>query len=826
MHSQFPVPGDDVWIRQQRWRVERSRRSGHLLRLDVASRDRRLTFLAPFDRARRVGGVSRLRYARPQEAAARLAHIIATAEGHRTPQSAVAADATIFPHQLEPALAMLSGVRRLLIADEVGLGKTIQAALIVAETMRRDSAARVLILVPAGLQEQWASELARRFRLSCAYADRHGLDAAARTRAAGDNPWRRAGVWLTSPDFVKQRHVLDALPPEPWDLVVVDEAHTNTGASERFEACAEIARRARCCVLLTATPHAGDAERFARLLDLGKLDTRPDDLRIFRRTRAGLGLPVNRRVRWHRVNLSHPERQTLAALAAFERAVLRSVAAAGRDQGLLLLSVFRKRALSTMAALVISLDRRLAWLGATDEGLAFDWVQPRLGFEDDADDAGEWEQSGLMAATGLPAHQERSWLKRVRQLAVSASRVEAKLTRAAAIIDRANEPVVVFTEFRDSLMALTGRLGQRHEVAMLHGGQSPLERRQQLDRFLHGPATVLAATDVASQGLNLQTRARWVMSLELPWNPARLEQRIGRVDRISQTRPVHFTLLVARDDSETGVLTRLARRVLSARREFSDDLLTSVAPDEPAVRRALLDAGSEDWQPASRVVEICRGWVRHARFLARQLDRRRALSACWRTPTSASVRFTRWTRVDRLRGVHRSAAGALFVLAVPILDGAGALLERHIVIVRGGSVGRADFQAPELRRAIDDAALRRTAPRVTRLAGICRAHQGLASDIERALADSIAWPGPPPEVQIGLFDQREQRTLTALQELDEEAAARTHARLSALEVAAQVQPALRTSNWRSWRNDERTSRRRRSPAAGPVPGDGAGQSAR
>jgi len=786
VHSPLPVPGDVVWIRQQRWRVERARRTGHVVRLDVASRHRRLTFLAPFDRASHAGRSGRVRYVRPQEAVARLAHLLARANGLRIPQCAIDADVTIFPHQLEPVVAMLAGARRVLIADEVGLGKTIQAALVVAEIVRRDPAARVLILVPAGLQEQWTTELARRFRLPCVHADRQGLDLAARTRAAGDNPWRRAGVWMTSPDFVKQRHVFDGLPADPWDLVVIDEAHTITGASERHEACADIARRARRCVLLTATPHAGDAERFARLLELGAVDVPWDHLRVFRRTRASLGVLIRRRVRWHRVTLSPAERQTLAALGAFERAVLRSVAAAERDQGLLLLSVFRKRALSSMAALVISLDRRLAWLGASHQGLAFDWVQPRLGFDEESDDASESEQTGLMAASGLPAHQERSWLKRLRQLAASASRVDSKVARAAALVDRAGEPVVVFTEFRDSLMALARRLQKRHEVALLHGGQSMRERTQQLDRFLQGQATVLAATDVAGQGLNLQTRARWVVSLELPWNPARLEQRIGRVDRIGQPKSVHFTLLVARDDSETGVLTRLAQRVLTARREFTDDLLRSVAPDETAVRRALLDQGSGDWTPATRRVEICGAWSRHARVVAARLARCRALSTHWRAGSPPGATSTLWTRILRLPHLHRVSRGSLLVFIVPILDGAGTLLERHVVAIRAGCLRWQAMRGAELLQAVRDTALRQAAARVARVRVICREQAQVAMDVERALADPIAWPAPPADAQMGLFDRREQRAFEAALEIGEEARAQANARFHALEMAAEV----------------------------------------
>ena len=101
---------------------------------------------------------------------------------------------------------------------------------------------------------------------------------------------------------------------------------------------------------------------------------------------------------------------------------------------------------------------------------------------------------------------------------------------------------------------------------------------------------MLLATDVAGQGLNLHSRGRWVISLELPWNPARLEQRLGRVDRLGQARTPHLSLLVARHDAERGLLSHLARRVLGAQRSFSHDALRDVLPPESHVRTTLLSS--------------------------------------------------------------------------------------------------------------------------------------------------------------------------------------------------------------------------------------------
>ena len=169
-----PGSGDHVWIRQRRWRVERIRRQADVVRYDVVARDRRATFLAPFDRPVSSSRAGRLRYAPPRQALARLADLVGRTFGDRTIASLAGADADILAHQLEPACAVIDGARRVLIADAVGLGKTIQAGIVIAEIARRVPAPRMLVVVPASLVDQWSDELQRRFRIQCAHADRGG----------------------------------------------------------------------------------------------------------------------------------------------------------------------------------------------------------------------------------------------------------------------------------------------------------------------------------------------------------------------------------------------------------------------------------------------------------------------------------------------------------------------------------------------------------------------------------------------------------------------------------------------------------------------------
>jgi superfamily II DNA or RNA helicase len=753
----LPLPGSFVVIRRRRWRVCRAWRDGALVRLDVAQEDRRLTFLAPFDRPAIVGRSERPRRMRSRQALARLAALVAASHGVRTIVSAIDARVDILPYQLEPALAFAHGVRRVLLADEVGLGKTIQAGLVIAERLRLSRAPRVLLVVPAALRDQWIGELRDRFRTACEPADRRRLDALAAVSPPGDNPWRRSGVWIASIDFLKQPHVLEGLPLDPWDLVVVDEAHEACGDSERRDACHRLARQSRRVLLLTGTPHSGDEARFRRLCALGELR---DPLTIFRRTRADLALLDRRAVRWRHVALSAPERQVLETLIEFERAVL---AAAGNrpEASLLLLSVLRKRALSTLGALRVSIERRLSWLTASETGpQTLEWLQPRLDWEDTPADAVEAERRGLTAAIALGPAQECSWLSRLRALTRLARGRDSKAAYLAALLARTQEPVVVFTEFRDSLDVLARELQHVRRIAVLHGGQTSAEREQELGRFLAADATALLATDVAGQGLNLQARARWAINLELPWNPARLEQRAGRVDRLGQQRPVHVTLLLARHEAETGLLARLARRVFAARRAVGAGALETALPDERQVAAHLISGPALD-SPARRpAIERVRRWERPARTAAIDLRRRRVLASRWRAPEPCRGPTGRAAR-GRLRGAGGHQGGALLVFSVPLLDDGGALIEQGLVVLHaaGAPDGRAEWASvvEEARRI----AARRLLPRARRVARILRTAQDALAAHEIAIADELVGRCAPGELQPGLFDARAQRAWDA-----------------------------------------------------------------
>jgi len=570
-----PTPGEVVRVRGRLWTVlhvtrhddcaafdlapvlEAAPRDGGSRRPDAAG----VTLLAPFDRPVRMARpraplvVSRRRWMRACRAA------LCQSGDRTTLQAAARADLALLPHQFEPALEMIAhGAPRILIADAVGLGKTIQAAIVLAELTRRHELERALILTPPGLRGQWAGELRQRFGLEAIIADADWLRAMRAEWPPQLNPWSVPGVLIASIDFVKRPDVRRSLDDLQWDLVVVDEAHAASGDSDRRDAADRCACRARRVLLLTATPHAGDEAAFDALTRIGALDA-DEPIVLFRRSRADAGLPSRRRVHLLRVRSTAAEAAVHRALKDYVRAVWARAGGPDAARARLAMIVLVKRSLSGMAPLLRSLEARHDGLGDAPAPIE---RQLGLPWGDDEDEEDEIP-AGVIGAPGLgDLACERAWLARLIVLTRQAVPGDSKCRALRRLLRRIREPVIVFTEYRDTLAALSSSSGPARGAAVLHGGLDRRAREEVIDRFTRGTAPLLVATDAAGAGLNLQARCRIVVNLELPWNPMRLEQRIGRVDRIGQTATVHAINLLARGTAESAVLARLARRLARA----------------------------------------------------------------------------------------------------------------------------------------------------------------------------------------------------------------------------------------------------------------------
>jgi hypothetical protein len=275
---------------------------------------------------------------------------------------------------------------------------------------------------------------------------------------------------------------------------------------------------------------------------------------MFRRSREDVGDPRRRRHRFAAVRITSAEARLQRLLERYTREVWRS-APAKADGARLAVTILRKRALSSPAAAARSLRRRL-------ELLRTGGVAPtarQLGLFDEDDDADDEVPDRALGAPGLAdSVLERRWLAALIEAADGASGVDSKERYLRRLLDRVgDEPVIVFTEYRDTLRQLASALSPSLH---LHGGLTASERGAVQARF-NDTGGLLLATDAAAEGLNLQQRCRIVVNYELPWNPARLEQRIGRVDRIGQGRAVHAVTLVARDTAEDLVIANLAKRL-------------------------------------------------------------------------------------------------------------------------------------------------------------------------------------------------------------------------------------------------------------------------
>lgn len=506
-----PIVGDRVRNRGERWRVTAvdggdDCRLVSLSGIDAHNHDVERQLLAPFDTFEPIVIKRSLRIVGRQRWRREAKDAIARHGASPILQTALTARMQLMPYQLEPVLALVQGAgSRVLIADAVGLGKTLQAGLIVAELRNRHAARRVLVLTPAGIREQWIAELAERFGLTAALLDAAAVRQRRRSRPPGVNPWAGESLAVASTDYVKRPEVLAAVTAARWDLVVVDEAHGVAAPSDRYTAVSALCRNATYVVLLTATPHNGNSGAFESLCGLG---ARGDQLLVFRRTRRDVGLAERRRVHQIVVRPTDAERRLHVTFRAFADAVKEE--SGFDDRASLLIALLRKRSLSSPFSLLQSVERRLALLDPAATALA----QLPLPFDDDAEAIDDGVPAWNIAVLRDPS-QERAWLLRLLDAARAAAESESKLRTLAKLLARVREPAIVFTEYRDTLAHVRATVAP-HAIP-LHGGLTREERLSALSRFARGG--VLLATDAAGEGLNLQAASRIVINLELPWKP-------------------------------------------------------------------------------------------------------------------------------------------------------------------------------------------------------------------------------------------------------------------------------------------------------------------
>ncbi len=565
--------GQAIVVRDERWTVLDVDRFDNVAVVSLRgteddNRNEISAVLTPADLIQLLPAGSRLRQRSRRAVLATAAAAIANAVSWDQCWTASHARIDLRAWQLEPAAAAVTGSMRILLADEVGLGKTIQAALIITELRARGLAERALVLTPASIRDQWAGELRDRFGLCPAVFDQPRLAIAIATLPPGVNPWITERLIISSIDLVKRPEVRAALESVPFDVLVVDEAHHLTPGTDRAAVVAELARRTPWVVLATATPHDGDHESFQFLQQLGDVGT--DSLRTFRRSRQTRLTTSARRSRLLFVRPTAAERTLLDATREYARALMAGRNDSGRH---LIASVVSRRAASSGEAVHHTFARRLALL----ERKVHPESQTLLPWEDDDPDA---VSDALLGNPGLrDVGHEMGWLHHLADLALAAGRNPSKVSVIRRLLRRTQEPLLVFSEYRDVAQLVATALEDLCTVASLHGALSSRQRRDAVHAFNTGDVRVLVATDAAGEGLNLHARCRLVVNMELPWTPRRLEQRIGRVDRLGQRRRVHALHLAHRGSYEGTVLARLERRrARLVSQDGSTDVLDAITP--------------------------------------------------------------------------------------------------------------------------------------------------------------------------------------------------------------------------------------------------------
>ncbi len=499
-------------------------------------------------------------------------------------------DVELLDHQLRTVRTVLRRMRgRALLCDEVGLGKTVEAGMVTLELATRGLARRTLILTPPALVEQWQGELRRKFGLdSIAYDD-------PLFREQGAAAWGQHERIIASFHTAKREPHRSAILAHEWDLVIVDEAHhLRNRTTVLWQFAAEL--RKKYILLLTATPVQNNMEelfnlvtllqpgllRTARVFQQQFVDKRDkltprnmDQLHdllaevMVRNRRSTVGLALTRRIaRTESVPLAAAERLLYDGVSAFVRRHLHAGAGRGPLNRMTLLSLQKALGSSGLAAAPalerLALDERLP--GAEREAVA------------------------ALAATarGLTEH--------------------AKLNRLSELVRAFPDKLVIFTQFRETQALLQRHLSADGEqVAMFHGGLTRVQKEEAVTAF-RGPARLLLTTDAGSEGRNLQF-CNGIVNFDLPWNPMRIEQRIGRLSRIGQARDVYVFNLAAADTLEAAILHLLDAKIamfelvigevdmilgnLDDEQEFEDLLadLWARAPDEAAFYTAIDQLG-------------------------------------------------------------------------------------------------------------------------------------------------------------------------------------------------------------------------------------------
>lgn len=470
------------------------------------------------------------------------------------------------PHQINLVHHILaSGNLNWLIADDVGLGKTIEVGLLLSALNQRKRLGRVLLVTPAGLTKQWQDELRYKFGMDDFRV--YGEDFTVNER----HHWKLYDRVIGSMDrFKDEAHLASLLEAPFWDLVVFDEAHRLSRrqygmkfeSSERFRLAAALRRQTENILLLSGTPHQGKQDKFQALLELlrpewkreiRQLDLNPEILghMVIRNNKADVtdaagNFIFKRKIaKAIRIDAGLKSRDFDSSLQEY----LRKGYSAGKSLGRVgvaigfVMTVYRKLAASSAAAIHGALTKRLARL-RSQVLTSIEWNHENVDFAD-ARFQGEFEERVDSSVKAFFSGEESLLIELIDRAAALMTQDEKLglfLEKLVPTVLEMNseEKILIFTEYRstqDYLCQALKRIYGDDSVELIHGSMAHAERRAAIANF-EDDGRFLISTEAGGEGINLQKRCHIMVNYDLPWNPMRLVQRIGRLYRYGQQKNV------------------------------------------------------------------------------------------------------------------------------------------------------------------------------------------------------------------------------------------------------------------------------------------------
>jgi SNF2 family DNA or RNA helicase len=527
--------------------------------------------------------------------------------------------------------------QRALIGDDVGLGKTIEAGLILKELAARNRADRVLFVVPAHLQKKWIRDMNRFFDVDLTVADRAWVEGERRRLGEEANIWNQDRQRLvTSMAFLRQDVFQPALQEAFWDVAVVDEAHKaakrGDSPSKTASMVETVAGNSDALLLLSATPHDGKGEAFRSLVEFidpllvaedQELSQEAVDRVMMRRGKTDLydddgeRIFPDREVNSVSVQMTHDERQFYRGVTDYVKHVYNRSEQLNEPAVGFAMALMQKRLVSSVGAIEATLRRRLNNL-LEEETDADDLSEEAAAYldgedlEEDDKQQAEDEIAGLTVASNDEQLQEeidtlRDLVSLSEGLPVDSKAQKVRRFVSQLLEEQPNEKLLLFTEYRDTLDYLLEFVQDEpwaDEILVIHGDVGKEERARIEEEFNHGQSRLLFATDAASEGIDLQHSCHIMANYELPWNPNRLEQRIGRIHRYGQDREVKVWNFLFKDTRESEIFELLQTKVEEIRSKLGNTADVLGMLDDIDVDALIMDSIQDDEPPSATKEEL------------------------------------------------------------------------------------------------------------------------------------------------------------------------------------------------------------------------------